>query len=79
MTTLLRDDQVKYIDVEGMRAFTNNRCVAEQMKGGKVENVAMGGVKIVECGNVGQKTKFKEHRDEWSQNSKSWKIGEFQS
>ena len=40
MKTLLRDDQLKYIDVEGMRVVTNNRCVAEQIKSDKVENGA---------------------------------------
>ena len=43
MKTLARDHQLKYIDVEGMRVVTNNRCVAEQRKSDKVENVATGG------------------------------------
>ena len=41
--TALRDDQLKYIDVEGMRVVTNNRCVGEQIKG---ENIETGEVKI---------------------------------
>ena len=44
MKTLPRDDQLKYIDVGGMRTFTNNRCVD------KVENVATGGSNIGEFG-----------------------------
>ena len=32
MKALLRGDQMKYLDVEGMRVVTNNRCVAEQIK-----------------------------------------------
>ena len=46
MKTLLWGNQLKYIDNEGMRVVTNNRCVAEQIKGDKVENVATGGVNI---------------------------------
>ena len=37
--------QLKYIDVEGMRVITNNRCVPEQIKSDKLENVASGGLK----------------------------------
>ena len=65
--TLLRDDQLKYIDVESMRAVTNNRCEAEQTRSDKVENVATGGIKIGDFGQVGKKMK-KQHRDGWSQN-----------
>ena len=39
MKTLSRDDQLKYIDVEGMRVVTNNRCGAELITSDKVENV----------------------------------------
>ena len=45
MNTLLRDDQLTYIDVEGMRVVTNNRCETEQIKSGMVEKVATGGLK----------------------------------
>ena len=58
--TLFRGDQLKYIDVEGKRAVTNNRCVAEQIKSDKAENDATGGVKIGECGKVGKQTKIEE-------------------
>ena len=51
--TLLRGGKLKYIDVEGMRVVTNNRCVAEQIKSDKVENVATGEVKRRECGKFG--------------------------
>ena len=40
MKTLLRGDQMKYTDVEGMRLVTNNRYVAGQINSDKVENVA---------------------------------------
>ena len=55
MKTLSRDDQLKYIDVEGMRVVTNIiRCVAEQIKSDTVENVVTGGSKIGEFGKVGK-------------------------
>ena len=41
MKTLLRGDQLKYIDVEGMRVVTNNRCIADQIQSDKVESVVM--------------------------------------
>ena len=43
MKTLLRGDQMKYTDVEGMRLVTNNRYVAGQINSDKVENVATSG------------------------------------
>ena len=46
MKALLRHVQLKYMDVEGMKVVTNNWCVAEQIKGDKVGNVATSGVKI---------------------------------
>ena len=53
MRTLLRGNQLNYIDVEGMRVITNNRSVAEEIKSDKVENVAASGVEIEEFGKVG--------------------------
>ena len=32
MKTLLRKEQMKYIDVEGMRVVTNDKHIAEQIK-----------------------------------------------
>ena len=65
-----QENQLKYLDVEGMRVVTNNRFFAEQIKSDKVENVVMNGSK------VGQLRKI-----ERQQNSKSIvmdeKIGEF--
>ena len=73
MKTLLRCDQLKQIDFQRMRMVTNHRCVTEQSKSDKVENVVTGGSKIVEFGEEGgwQRTKYEELRDEWSQNWKS--------
>ena len=39
--TVLRENQLKHVDVEGTRVITNNRCVAEQIKHGKAKNVVM--------------------------------------
>ena len=49
--TLLPHVLLKYIDVEGTRVVTNNRCGAEQIKSDKVLNVATGVVKIETVGN----------------------------
>ena len=35
--------QLEDIDVEGMRVVTNNRCVADEIKSERVENVVTGG------------------------------------
>ena len=29
---VLRENQPKYVDIEGMRVITNNKCTAEQIK-----------------------------------------------
>ena len=39
--SVIREDQLKYINAEGMRVITNNKCVAEQIKIDKGENVVM--------------------------------------
>ena len=39
LRTVPRENQLKYIDVEGMRVVKNNRCEAEQIISDKVENV----------------------------------------
>ena len=44
-----------------MRVVTNIWCVAEQIKSDKVENVAMGGVKIGEVGKDCESQKFEDH------------------
>ena len=50
---------LKYIDVEGMRVVTNNRCVAEQIKSDKVENVVTGGSNMEEFRKVGKEQHLK--------------------
>ena len=43
MTTVVRENQLKHVDDNEMRVITNNRCFAEQVKSGKVENLVMDG------------------------------------
>ena len=52
--TVPRENQLKYVEVEGMRVVTNNRCIAEQIKNDKAENVVMDRPKIGEFGTVGR-------------------------
>ena len=51
--TVLREKQLKYVDVEEMGVITNNRCIAEQIKNDKAENVVMDGSKVGKYGKVG--------------------------
>ena len=64
LKSVMRENQLKYIDAEGVRVITNSKYVAEQVKIDKGENVVMDEPKIGE-----------EHRDGWSKIWKSWKIG----
>ena len=62
--TLIREKQLKYTDVEEMRAVTNDRHIVEQIKSvstlpvqgnllrSKVENVVMGGSEVGKFGNI---------------------------
>ena len=79
MKTVLQEHQLKYVDAEGMRVITNCRCIAEQIKNDKAENVVRDGSKVGEFGKSWQRTNFEEHRDEWSQNWNSWKIVKLQN
>ena len=59
-TALLRKVHLKCIDVGEQRVITNNRCgVADQIKGGQVENIAKDGVEIKEFGTVGKRAHSK--------------------
>ena len=84
--TVLLKNQLKYVDVEGMRVVTQTtRCIAEQIKNDKVENVVVDGSKIGEFGKVCREQHFEEHRDELEsklerlENWKVGKIGKFQN
>ena len=52
MKSVMRENQLKYIDEEGMRVITNSKCVAEQMQIDKGENVVMDEPKIGEFGRI---------------------------
>ena len=49
---VLQENQLKYVDVGGMRVVTNSRFTAEQIKSDKVENVVMDGSKVGEFGKI---------------------------
>ena len=46
MRTLIREEQLRYIDVEEMRVVTNDKHIAEQIKTVKMESVVMNGSKV---------------------------------
>ena len=56
---MLRENQLNYVDVEEMRVVTNNRCIAEQIKHDKAENVVMDGSKVGNFGKVERRQKLK--------------------
>ena len=94
MRTLIREEQLRYIDVEEIRVVTNDKHIAEQIKTDKMESDVMNGSKVGKFGKIDGKQNLKsivmngvrsekekhgeERRDEWSQKWKSWKIGKLQ-
>ena len=46
MRTLIREEHLRYIDVEEMRVVTNDKHIAEQIKTDKMESVVMNGSKV---------------------------------
>ena len=52
MRALIREEQLRYIDVEEMRVVTNDKHVAEQIKTDKMKNVVMNGVKSGKVGKL---------------------------
>ena len=63
LNTLSRDAQLKYIDIEGTRVVTNNRCVADQnpaRQGGERRDVWIIGWKMWK---MWKSAKIEEHRD----------------
>ena len=52
LKSVMRENQLKYIDAEGMRVITNSMYVAEQSKIEKGENVVMDEPKIGEFGRI---------------------------
>ena len=54
-----QENQLKFVDVEGMRVVTSSRIIARQIKSDKVESVVMDGPKVGEFGKVGREQKLK--------------------
>ena len=52
MRTLIRQEQLRYIDVEEMRVVTNDKHIAEQIKIVKMESVVMNGVRSGKVGKL---------------------------
>ena len=52
LKSVMREDQLKYVDAEGMRVITNSQHVAEQIKIDKSESVAMDEPKIGKFGRI---------------------------
>ena len=59
MRTLIREEQLRYIDVEEMRVVTNDKHIAEQIKTDKMESVVMNGSKVGKFGKIDGKQKLK--------------------
>ena len=57
--TLLRETQLKHIDLEEMRVVTNDKHVAEQIKTDKVENVVMNGQNFGKFGKIDRQQNLK--------------------
>ena len=51
--TVVRENQLKHVDVEETRVITNNRCIGQQFKHAKVQNVVINGSKVGKFGKVG--------------------------
>ena len=45
MRTLIREEQLRYIDVGEMRVVTNDKHIAEQIKTDKMKSIVMNGVR----------------------------------
>ena len=52
LKSVMRENQLKYVDVEGMRVITNSQHVAEQTKTDKSENIVMDESKIEKFGRI---------------------------
>ena len=72
LKSVMRKNQVKYIDVEEMRVITNSKHLAEQIKIDKGENIVMDEQKI-------GKQRLKDTVMDGVKFGKSWKIGKLQN
>ena len=77
--TLLREKELKDINIEEMRVVTNVRHVAEQIKRDKGGERRDEWIKSWRSWKSWQRTKCEERRDERSRKGRSWKIGKLQN
>ena len=59
LKSVMRENQLKYVDVEGMRVITNSKHVAEQIKINKGENIVMDEIKIGKFGRIERQQNLK--------------------
>ena len=59
LKSVMREDQLKYVDAEGMRVITNSQHVAEQIKIDKSESIVMDEPKIGEFGRIERQQNLK--------------------
>ena len=59
MRALIREEQLRCIDVEEMRVFTNDKHIAEQIKTDEMESVVMNGSKVGKCRKIDGKQNLK--------------------
>ena len=59
LKSVMREDQLKYVDAEGMRVITNSQHVAEQIKIDKSESIVLDEPKIGEFGRIKRQQNLK--------------------
>ena len=59
LRSVMRDDQLKYVDAERMRVITNSQHVAEQIKIDNSESIVMDELKIKEAGRIEKQQNLK--------------------
>ena len=59
LRSVMRDDQLKYVDTERMRVITNSQHVAEQIKIDNSESIVMDELKIGEAERIERQQNLK--------------------
>ena len=75
LKSVMREDQLKYVDAEGMRVITNSKHVAEQIKIDKSENIVMDEPKIGEFGKTERQRNLKRIATDGVKFRKVGKVG----
>ena len=73
MKSVMQEDQLKYVDAEGMRIITNIKHVAEQIKSDKDKCIVMDDQKIPETVIIGRKQNLKSTVMDGVKFGKVWK------